>query len=109
MGRYRVNIQFTIDVHANDRSNAWDLVVEHLEDQNLRYWYEEGDRHIVAVDEFNAWSFDPINDDDSGDVTIHDRDDVMCINCGDRSSVVEGGVCEDCFGRLAPNEWHGKW
>lgn len=48
---------------------------------------------------------------DDTDVRSFDRDEIACINCGDvRIGVgIEGGVCEDCFANLVPNEWHSKW
>lgn len=98
MSKYRVNLQFTVDVYASTKDEAWELVVDEIDP--IKHWYDEADRRITIVDDLDA-EFDPINEID-----------VRCINCGEPNSdicEVEGGVCSDCFARLVPGEWHSKW
>lgn len=49
-----------------------------------------------------------ISEEEYPDNTDFDNDH-RCENCGLTGGGVEGGLCEDCFARLVPNEWHSKW
>lgn len=95
MAKYRINLQFTVDVYASTKDEAWELVVDEIDP--IKHWYDEADRRITIVDDLDA-EFDPINESD-----------VLCVNCEKEDPTVEGGLCEECFARLVPNEWHSKW